>query len=157
MKALDYARTICQSEKLRIAYIKAEIGTGKHHFWSWLCIMAMYHGYVSWLCILAMYHGYVSWLCIMAMYHGYVSRLCIMAMYIILFILRIIRKVSSESKTVNFENYFKSHFDSGFRIYAKFCEDSPKNRWFSFILRRVMDETFFYRISVPMSYITFGH
>ena len=32
---------------------------------SWLCIMAMYHGYVSWLCIMAMYHGYVSWLCIL--------------------------------------------------------------------------------------------
>ena len=47
---------------------------------SWLCIMAMYHGYVSWLCIMATYHGYVSWPCIMAMYHGYVSRLCITAM-----------------------------------------------------------------------------
>ena len=28
MKAWDYARTIFESEKLRIAYIKAEIGTG---------------------------------------------------------------------------------------------------------------------------------
>ena len=32
MKAWDYARTIFESEKLRIAYIKAEIGTGKHTF-----------------------------------------------------------------------------------------------------------------------------
>ena len=70
-------------------------------------IMAMYHGmyygYVSWLCIMGVYHGYVSWLCIMAMYHGHVSRLCLMAMYtILLFILRIIRNDSSESKKVNF-------------------------------------------------------
>ena len=32
MKAWDYARTIFQSEKLRIAYIKAEKDTGKHIF-----------------------------------------------------------------------------------------------------------------------------
>ena len=32
LKAWDYAQTIFQSEKLRIAYIKPEIGTGKHHF-----------------------------------------------------------------------------------------------------------------------------
>ena len=103
LKAWDYARTIFRSEKLQIAYIKAEIGNGKHSFGcfeddcmgmhtvcllsmyhgyvSWLCIMAMYHGYVSRLCIMAMYHGYVSWLCIMAMYHGYVSWLCIGAMF----------------------------------------------------------------------------
>ena len=108
LKAWDYARTIFQSEKLRIAYIKAEIGTGKHSFCcfeddcmvvhtlcmlsmyhgygSWLCIMAMNHGNVSWLCIMAicimaMSHGYVTWACIIVMYHGYVSWLCIMAMY----------------------------------------------------------------------------
>ena len=52
-----------------------------HGYVSWLRIMAMYHGYVSWLCIMAMFHGYVSWLCIMTMYHGYASWLCIMAMY----------------------------------------------------------------------------
>ena len=33
LKAWDYARTIFESEKLRIAYIKAEIGTGKPIFW----------------------------------------------------------------------------------------------------------------------------
>ena len=126
MTAWDYARTIFRSEKLRIAYIKAETCTGKHIFWlcimamyhgyvSWLCILAMYLGYVSWPCILVMYLGYVSWLCILAMYHGYVSRLfitpiyhayvsrlCIMAMYIILHVLSIIRNDSSESKKVNF-------------------------------------------------------
>ena len=32
LKAWDYARTIFESEKLRIAYIKAEIGTGKPIF-----------------------------------------------------------------------------------------------------------------------------
>ena len=32
LKAWDYARTIFQSEKLRIAYIKAEKDTGKHIF-----------------------------------------------------------------------------------------------------------------------------
>ena len=32
LKAWDYARTIFESEELRIAYIKAEIGTGKHIF-----------------------------------------------------------------------------------------------------------------------------
>ena len=32
LKAWDYARTIFESEKLRIAYIKAEIGTGKAIF-----------------------------------------------------------------------------------------------------------------------------
>ena len=46
----------------------------------------------------------------MAMYHGYVSRLCIMAMYIILFILRIIRNDSSESKKVNFWKMLKILF-----------------------------------------------
>ena len=81
LRAWEYARTIFRSEKLQIAYIKAELGTGKHHFWSWLCIMAMYHGYVSWLCITAMYHGYVARLFITPLYHGYVSWLCIMAMY----------------------------------------------------------------------------
>ena len=113
LMAWDHAQTIFRSEKLQIAYIKAEIGTGKHNFdiskmivWlctlylcclcimtmyhgyvSWLCIMAMYHGYVSWLCIMAMYHGCVSWLCITARYHGYVSWLCSMAMYIICYVL----------------------------------------------------------------------
>ena len=33
LKAWDYARTIFESEKLRIAYIKAEIGTSKLIFW----------------------------------------------------------------------------------------------------------------------------
>ena len=33
MKAWDYARTIFQSEKLRIVYIKAEKDTRKHIFW----------------------------------------------------------------------------------------------------------------------------
>ena len=33
LKAWDYARAIFESEKLRIAYIKAEIGTGKPIFW----------------------------------------------------------------------------------------------------------------------------
>ena len=93
LKAWDYAQTIFRSEKLRIAYIKPEIGTGKHIFdvskmIAWLCalyvcclcIMTMYLGYVSRLSIMAMYHGYVSWLCILAMYHGYVSLLCIMDM-----------------------------------------------------------------------------
>ena len=32
LKAWDYAQTIFRSEKLRIAYIKAEIGTRKHNF-----------------------------------------------------------------------------------------------------------------------------
>ena len=32
LKAWDYARMIFESEKLRIAYIKAEIGTGKPIF-----------------------------------------------------------------------------------------------------------------------------
>ena len=81
LKAWDYAQTIFRSEKLQIAYIKAEIGAGKHSFLCFeddcmvmhtVCILSMYHGYVSWLCIVAMYHGHVSWLCITAMYHGYV-------------------------------------------------------------------------------------
>ena len=33
LKALDYVRTIFQSEKLRISYIKAEKETRKHIFW----------------------------------------------------------------------------------------------------------------------------
>ena len=33
LKAWDYARMIVQSEKLRIAYIKAEKDTRKHIFW----------------------------------------------------------------------------------------------------------------------------
>ena len=90
LKAWDYAQTIFRSEKLQIAYIKAEIGTRTHRFWCFeddcmvmhtVCMLSVHHVYVSWLCILAMYHGYVSWLCIMAMYPGYVSWLCIMAMY----------------------------------------------------------------------------
>ena len=32
-KAWDYARTIFESEKLRISYIKAEKDTRKHIFW----------------------------------------------------------------------------------------------------------------------------
>ena len=32
LKAWDYARTIFQSEKLRIAYIKAEVGIGELFF-----------------------------------------------------------------------------------------------------------------------------
>lgn len=33
VKAWDYAQRTFRSEKLLIAYIKAEIGTGKHRFW----------------------------------------------------------------------------------------------------------------------------
>ena len=33
MKAWDYAQTICDSEKVQIAYIKAEKDTRKHIFW----------------------------------------------------------------------------------------------------------------------------
>ena len=80
---------------------------------SWLCILAMYHG------IMAMYHGYVSWPSIMAMYHGYV--------YYITYITHYKKNDSSESKKVIFEKCFKYCFDTGFRIYVKFCEDSPKN------------------------------
>ena len=66
----DYAETLFRSEKLRIAYIKPEIGTGKHHFWCFeddrkvahtVCMLSMYHGYASWLCIMVIYHGYVWW------------------------------------------------------------------------------------------------
>ena len=99
----------------------------------WLCIMAMHHCYVSWLCIIAMYYGYVPWLCITPMYHGNVSWLCIMAMFIILYIytLCIIKTIAANPRRSFFEKNLKSCFDSGFRIYVKFCEDSPKNRWFS--------------------------
>ena len=71
LKAWGYARTIFQSEKLRIAYIKAEIRTGKHNFGYFeddcmsvhtLFMLSMYHDYVLWLCIMAVYHGCVSWL-----------------------------------------------------------------------------------------------
>ena len=85
LKAWDYAQTIFRSGKLRIANIKPEIGTGKHHFGCFeddckvvhtVCMLSMYHGNVSWLCIMAMHHGDASWLSVMAMYHGYVSWLC---------------------------------------------------------------------------------
>ena len=68
LKAWDYARTIFRSEKLRIAYIKPEIGTGKHIFLCFeddgmvmhtVCMLSMYHDYVSWLWTTAMYLGYV--------------------------------------------------------------------------------------------------
>ena len=68
MKAWDYAQTIFQIEKLRIAHIKAEIDTRKHICLCFeddcmvvhtLFMLSMYHDYVSWLCILAMYNGYV--------------------------------------------------------------------------------------------------
>ena len=126
LKAWDYARTLFRSEKLQIAYIKAETCTRKHideyhGYVSWPCIMAMYHGYVSRLCItpiyhayvsrlciMAMYHGYVSWLCIMAMYHGYVSWLCIY--YIILYILCIIKTIAANPKRLIFEKCFKLRF-----------------------------------------------
>ena len=93
LKAWDYARTIFQSEKLRIAYIKPETCTRKHDFWCFEddCMVSMYHG------IMAMYHGYVSWLCILAMYHGYVFYI-----YIYIIILCIIKNDSSESKKVFF-------------------------------------------------------
>ena len=61
MKAWDYARTIFQSEKLRIAYIKAEIGTGKHSCLCfedhvWLCTM-----YVCGLCIICMHYMNITY------------------------------------------------------------------------------------------------
>ena len=88
LKAWDYAQTIFRSETLRIAFIKAEVGTRKHVFDvsncnHTACMLPMYHGYVSWLCIMPMYHGYVSWLRILAMYHGYVSRLCILSQKVV--------------------------------------------------------------------------
>ena len=46
-------------------------------------------------------------------------------------------------------------FDTRFRIYVKFYEDSPTNRWFSFILRRVMAETSFVKNFGP-NVIYFG-
>ena len=97
-----------------------------HGYVSWLCLMAIYRGYVSWLCIMAMYRSYVSWICIMAMYHGFVSWLCIICF-------KLDGKAIWETIAANpswsiFEKCFKFCFDTGFRIYVKFCEDSPKNR-----------------------------
>ena len=77
--AWDYARTIFGSEKLQIAYIKAEIGTGKHLFLMFrvdcmvmhtVFMLSMCHDDVSWLCN----QGYVSWICILAMYFEPESR-----------------------------------------------------------------------------------
>ena len=86
---------------------------------------------VSWLCIMAMYHGYVSWLCIMAMYHGYVSWLCIMAMYIILYYNNILyyykKAIAATPRRSIFDKYFKSCFHSGFRIYTKIRAESHRN------------------------------
>ena len=105
LKAWDYAQTFFRSEELRLAYIKAEIGTRKHSFW-WFeddCMVmhtCMHAVYVAWLCVMPMYHGYVSRLCITAMYHGYVSWLCLL--YIYIYLLCIISNDSSESKKVIF-------------------------------------------------------
>ena len=104
LKAWDYARTIFRSEKLRIAYIKPEIGTGKYHSWCFeddckvvrtVCMLSMYHGYASWLSIMAMYYGYVSWIRIMAI----VSWLCIIYY----------KNDSCESKKVNLKKSFLNH------------------------------------------------
>ena len=135
LKAWDYARTNVWSEKIRIPYIKAEIGTGKHTCWcfedgcvSWLCIMVLYHGYVSWLCIMVLYHGFVSWLCIICF------KLYGKPMW---------ETVAANPRMSIFEKCFKSCFDNGFRIHAKSHADSHQNHWFRCIVRRVMTETSF--------------
>ena len=58
-------------------------------------------------------------------------------------LIKIYKTIAANPIRSLFEKYFKSCFDSGFRIYVKFCEDTPKNHRFSFILRRVMAETSF--------------
>ena len=61
--------------------------------------------------------------------------------YIIYYVLY--KTIAANPRRSSFQKYFKSCFDSRFRIYVQFCEDSPKNRWFSFILRQVTAETSF--------------
>ena len=39
-----------------------------------------------------------------------------------------IKTIAANPRRSIFEKCFKSCFDTGFRIYVKFCEDSPKNR-----------------------------
>ena len=57
--------------------------------------------------------------------------------------IKIQKTIAANPRRSIFEKCFKFCFDSGFRIYLQICEDSPKNRWFSFIQRRVMTETSF--------------